>query len=44
MSQCPNVRPAYKRLKDLGFTRVRVLILPTNFQTDWAARGYAVER
>jgi rhodanese-related sulfurtransferase len=44
MAQCPNVRPAYKVLKDLGFTRLRVLILPANFATDWAGRGHPVER
>jgi rhodanese-related sulfurtransferase len=44
MEVCPNVRPAYKILKDLGFTRVRVLILPTSFATDWLGRGYPVEK
>jgi rhodanese-related sulfurtransferase len=44
MEQCPNVRPAYKALKDLGFTRVRVLILPDNFATDWVSRGYPIEK
>lgn len=44
MEQCPNIRPAYKLLKDLGFTRLRVLILPDNFATDWVGRGYPVEK
>jgi thiosulfate/3-mercaptopyruvate sulfurtransferase len=44
MEQCPNVRPAYKLLKDLGFTRLRVLILPDNFATDWVGRGYPIEK
>ncbi len=44
MEQCPNVRPAYKVLKDLGFTRVRVLVLPDSFATDWVGRGYPVEK
>jgi thiosulfate/3-mercaptopyruvate sulfurtransferase len=44
LSVCPNVRPAYKLLKDLGFKRVRVLNLPTNFPTDWTSRGLPVER
>jgi thiosulfate/3-mercaptopyruvate sulfurtransferase len=44
MEQCPNIRPAYKLLRDLGFTRVRVLILPDNFATDWVGRGYPVEK
>jgi thiosulfate/3-mercaptopyruvate sulfurtransferase len=44
MEQCPNVRPAYKLLKDLGFTRLRVLILPDNFATDWVGHGYPIEK
>jgi hypothetical protein len=43
MQKCPNVRPAYKLLKELGFTHIRVLDLPTNFHTDWSAKGYPVE-
>lgn len=44
MEQCPNIRPAYKVLKDLGFTRLRVLVLPDNFATDWVSRGYPIEK
>jgi thiosulfate/3-mercaptopyruvate sulfurtransferase len=44
MEQCPNIRPAYQVLKDLGFTRVRVLVLPDNFATDWLGRGYPIEK
>lgn len=44
MEQCPNVRPAYKALEGLGFRRLRVLVLPNNFATDWAGRGFPVER
>jgi hypothetical protein len=43
MEKCPNIRPAYKLLKELGFTRIRVLSLPTNFHSDWSAKGYPVE-
>ena len=43
MAHCPNIRPAYSTLKDLGFTNIQVLNLPTNFHTDWTARGYPVE-
>jgi hypothetical protein len=44
LAYCPNLRPAYKALADMGFTRVRVLILPENFGTDWLEKGYPVER
>ena len=28
MTKCPNIRPAYRLLKEMGFTRVRVLSVP----------------
>jgi rhodanese-related sulfurtransferase len=43
MDKCPNVRPAYRALKQLGFKHIRVLNLPTNFHTDWTANGYPIE-
>ncbi len=43
MVKCPNVRPAYRGLKEMGFTRVRVLNLPTNTLTDWYNKGYPSE-
>jgi thiosulfate/3-mercaptopyruvate sulfurtransferase len=41
---CPNVRPASAALKELGRPNARVLDLPTRFATDWADKGYPVER
>ena len=41
--KCPNVRPAYRELKKLGFERVRVLEIPENFHTDWVAKGFPAE-
>ena len=43
MERCPNVRPAHQALKDAGFTRVRVLNVPTNMAADWYAKGYPSE-
>jgi rhodanese-related sulfurtransferase len=43
MVRCPNIRPAYRTLKELGFTRVRVLSLPDDFRRDWEDKGYPVE-
>jgi hypothetical protein len=40
LSHCPNLHPAYVTLKDMGFTRVRVLLLAENFKTDWIDRGF----
>jgi rhodanese-related sulfurtransferase len=43
MVHCPNIRPAFRTLKEMGFTRVRVLDVPTNLHVDWTAKGYPVE-
>ncbi len=44
MPKCPNIRPAFAALRDMGFTHLRVLILPTDFNTDWTEKGYPVEK
>ena len=44
MGSCPNVRPAFTALHDLGFSKLRVLILPTDFAVDWADKGYPYEK
>jgi hypothetical protein len=41
---CPNLRPAFRALQSMGFTRVRALILPTNFYTDWYSKGYPTDK
>jgi thiosulfate/3-mercaptopyruvate sulfurtransferase len=43
MEKCPNVRPAYRTLKELGFTHVRVLDIATNMHTDWYSKDYPSE-
>jgi thiosulfate/3-mercaptopyruvate sulfurtransferase len=43
-NKCPNIRPAYQQLRDLGFARVKVLYLATNFGTDWVSKGYPVAK
>ena len=44
LDRCPNLRPAFEALRSMGFTRVRALLLPTNFYTDWVKPGYPVEK
>jgi len=44
LEKCPNLRPAFTALKDTGFARLRVLILPTSFNTDWVEKGYPVQK
>ena len=41
--RCPNVAPAAKALTKMGFTNVKVLYMPTDFGTDWVAKGYPVQ-
>jgi hypothetical protein len=43
MVKCPNVRPAYRTLHEMGFTHVRVLNVPTNMHTDWYTKNYPTE-
>ncbi len=43
-NHCPNVGPAYQRLRTLGFTRVQVLYMPSNFGDDWVSKGYPTDR
>lgn len=44
LAHCPNVRPAFTALRDMGFTHLRVLILPHDFATDWVGPGYPVAK
>lgn len=41
---CPNVNPAYKELRAMGFNNVKVLYIAHNFGTDWVDKGYPVAR
>lgn len=44
LARCPNIRPAYSALQEMGFTNIRVLILPVSFAADWAEKGFPVEK
>ena len=41
---CPNIKPAYEQLQKMGFSKVRVLYLPTSFGTDWADKGFPTDK
>lgn len=43
-NRCPNIRPAFSTVQELGFTNVQVLSLPTNFREDWIAKGFPIEK
>ncbi len=40
---CPNMKPAYKLLHSLGYTKIKIVEIPTNFLKDYAEKGYPVE-
>jgi thiosulfate/3-mercaptopyruvate sulfurtransferase len=42
--RCPNIRPAFTALHDLGFTKLRVLVLPKSFAADWVDKGFPMEK
>jgi len=44
LEKCPNLRPAFAALKDVGLARLRVLILRSSFSTDWVEKGYPVQK
>jgi thiosulfate/3-mercaptopyruvate sulfurtransferase len=44
LEKCPNLRPAFSALREMGFARLRVLILPTSFNVDWVEKGYPVQK
>lgn len=41
---CPNIRPAFKILRELRFTKVKLMYLPTSFAQDWVEKGLPVEK
>src|SRR6266850_4583485 len=40
---CPNVRPAIELLHQLGYGKVRGLVIPSNLEVDWTSKGYPLE-
>ena len=42
--KCPNIRPAYAALHEMGFTNVKVVMIETNLHTDWIEKGYPSEK
>jgi hypothetical protein len=40
---CPNIRPAFSLLKEMKFTKPRLLNLPQNLKVNWMDNGYPME-
>lgn len=43
-NECPNINPAYRELRILGFNNVKVLYIAHDFGTDWVGKGYPVAK
>jgi thiosulfate/3-mercaptopyruvate sulfurtransferase len=41
---CPNMRPAFQALRQAGYTNVRAFYSPNNLETDWAQKGFPLEK
>jgi rhodanese-related sulfurtransferase len=42
--KCPNIRPAFAALHEMGFTHVKAMVVPTNLKTDWIDKGYPTDK
>ena len=42
--KCPNAKPAYDALRDMGFSNVKVLHIAENFGANWANAGLPVTK
>lgn len=41
-NHCPNIRPAFRLMNEMKFTRHKLLNLPRNIKMDWLDKGYPV--
>ena len=39
-TRCPNIRPAFKAVQELGFKNTKLLNIETNIKTNWLDKGY----
>jgi rhodanese-related sulfurtransferase len=44
MENCPNVRNSFNKLKEIGFTNIKVLNIPTDLNADWIEKGYPMKQ
>ena len=42
--KCPNIRPAFAALREMGFTHVKAMVIDTNLKTNWIDKGYPTEK
>jgi len=41
---CPNIRAAFRAVQEWGFNNIKALYILTNFQKDWIAKGFPIEK
>jgi hypothetical protein len=41
-NDCPNIRPAFQALREMGFKDVKALDIPNNLGADWTSKGFPV--
>lgn len=42
--KCPNMRPAFAALHEMGYTHVKAMVVPDNLKADWIDKGYPTEK
>jgi rhodanese-related sulfurtransferase len=42
--KCPNIRPAFAALQEMGFTHVKALYVPENLAKDWIDKGFPTDK
>lgn len=42
-SRCPNIRPAFSLLKEMGFKDPKLVDIPQNIRVDWLSKKYPVQ-
>jgi hypothetical protein len=44
MKQCPNIRPAFLALRQMGFKHLKILNLENDLARDWVDQSFATEK
>jgi rhodanese-related sulfurtransferase len=42
--KCPNMRPAFAALRQMGYANVKAMVIPENLKADWSDKGYPIEK
>ncbi|MDF2191307.1 rhodanese-like domain-containing protein [Paraflavitalea sp. CAU 1676] len=42
-SKCPNIRPAFSALVEMGFKNAKLLDIPKNIKVDWLDKNYPTQ-